>query len=89
MVINFKDFNINALEPQSEFEKEVKNFLTDWFNFSETVEVSTSGSTGAPKKLAVEKLKMRNSAKMTCDFLQLEDNQMCLGLFYMGKVEEK
>jgi O-succinylbenzoic acid--CoA ligase len=46
-------------------------FLAEWNNDGKTVLVHTSGSTGKPKPMYVEKSRMLNSAKITCDFLNL------------------
>lgn len=78
MLLNFNNLEINNLHPQKEFEKKVTFFLREWVSGSETVKVQTSGSTGSPKIFDIEKEKMRNSAKMTCDFLQLKENDTAL-----------
>ena len=78
MKIDFKDCNLNDLHPNTAFELEVKNFLIEWFSSSETVDVATSGSTGIPKILKIEKEKMHNSAKMTCDFFDFKEGNSAL-----------
>lgn len=56
-----------------EWEKNIWQFLSDWFNPSvEAIAVETSGSTGKPKTIAHRKEFMRNSARMTCEALQLK-----------------
>lgn len=70
-----------------EFEQKVKNFLEEWLSHAETVKVQTSGSTGIPKVFEVEKNRMRNSAKMTCDFLGLKQENtalLCLPVEYIS-----
>ncbi|AYN00233.1 long-chain fatty acid--CoA ligase [Chryseobacterium sp. 3008163] len=62
-------------------------FLEEWLSDSETVKVQTSGSTGTPKIFEIEKKKMLNSAKMTCDFLGLKGNDsalVCLPVEYIS-----
>ena len=44
-------------------------FLEAWNNPSDRMLVHTSGSTGMPKPMSVEKKRMLNSARITCDFL--------------------
>ena len=49
----------------------IKEFIRQWHDGSDTVEVRTSGSTGDPKVMRVKKSRMLASARMTCDFLGL------------------
>ena len=56
----------------------MENFLDEWNNDSEYVEVKTSGSTGEPKRMMVEKRRMLNSARITCDFLGLKSGDIAL-----------
>jgi len=62
----------------NEFETKVLDFIKEWFSDSETVQIQSSGSTGIPKVFEVEKLKMLNSAEMTCDFLGLSEGDIAL-----------
>ncbi|WP_172280466.1 AMP-binding protein [Chryseobacterium sp. LAM-KRS1] len=87
MVIDFNNLKINNLYPHTEFEKKVILFLEKWTSGSETVDVQTSGSTGAPKVFEIEKRKMMNSAVMTCNFLQLKEGYtalLCLPVEYIS-----
>lgn len=87
MLLNFNNLEINNLHPQTEFEKIFFFFLKEWLSDSETVKVQTSGSTGTPKIFEIEKKKMLNSAKMTCDFLELKENDtalVCLPVEYIS-----
>ena len=82
-----KNINIESLFPENEFEEKVISFLQEWFSSSETVSVQTSGSTGTPKIFQIEKSKMLNSAKMTCDFLGLKEGDtalLCLPVQYIS-----
>ena len=67
-----------------------KEFLAEWYDDSPTVLVHTSGSTGEPKPMYVEKRRMEASARMTCDFLGLHEGDtalLCLPLdFIAGKM---
>ena len=49
----------------------VEEFIRQWHDDSDAVEVSTSGSTGDPKVMQVEKRRMLASARATCGFLGL------------------
>ena len=65
----------------------LKEFLTDWHSSSPRMLVHTSGSTGAPKPMWVEKQRMCNSARITCDFLRLHPGDsalLCMSLDYIA-----
>ena len=64
-----------------------QEFISEWNNEAQTIHVQTSGSTGAPKKMNVRKDRMIESAKMTCDFLGLQQGDtalLCMNLDYIG-----
>ena len=87
MTIDFNNLEINNLHSQSEFENKLIFFFNEWLSGSETVKVQTSGSTGTPKIFEIEKQKMLNSAKMTCDFLDLKKENtalICLPIEYIS-----
>lgn len=63
------------------------DFLNEWNSPETTVKVHTSGSTGTPKAMLVEKRRMLNSARLTCDFLGLTASDtalLCMNLDYIG-----
>ena len=65
----------------------VEEFLAQWNDASPTMEVRTSGSTGTPKLIYIEKVRMRASARMTCDFLGLKPADtalLCMPLDYIA-----
>lgn len=65
----------------------LEEFLDEWNNDRPTVLVHTSGSTGKPKPMWVEKRKMLNSARITCDFLGLKPGDsalLCMPLDYIA-----
>ena len=65
----------------------IEDFLAEWHNESPFVKVQTSGSTGAPKQILVEKRRMLNSARITCDFLGLREGDtalLCMSLDYIA-----
>ena len=65
----------------------MKKFVEEWNNESEYVEVKTSGSTGEPKRMMVEKRRMLNSARITCDFLGLKPGDtalLCMSTDYIA-----
>ena len=65
----------------------LEDFFSEWNNHSDTVLVHTSGSTGKPKPMMVEKKRMLNSARITCDFLGLKPGDsalLCMSLDYIA-----
>ena len=65
----------------------LEEFLSEWNNDSDRVLVHTSGSTGKPKPMMVEKKRMLNSARITCDFLGLKSGDtalLCMSLDYIA-----
>lgn len=62
-------------------------FLNEWFDASPVITVHTSGSTGVPKGLVVRKDRMMQSARLTCEFLNLQAGDtalLCMNLRYIG-----
>ena len=69
-------------------EMTLDEFYKEWNSALSTVIVNTSGSTGNPKSIRVEKSRMIESAKMTCSFLGLTSDDsalLCMPLRYFGK----
>ena len=65
----------------------LEDFFSEWNNNSDRVLVHTSGSTGKPKPMRVEKKRMLNSARITCDFLGLKPGDsalLCMSLDYIA-----
>ena len=65
----------------------VDEFLAEWHSDSPYVEVKTSGSTGEPKPMLVEKRRMLASARRTNDFLGLQEGDtalLCMSLDYIA-----
>ena len=72
---------------QSEFLQDLEAFLQEWQNDEPTVWVHTSGSTGIPKSMQVEKERMKASARLTCSFLGLKEGDsalLCMPLQYIA-----
>lgn len=61
-----------------DFEKPVGDFLLDWFDGKSYIEMHTSGSTGIPKTIRVDKQAMVNSALATGDFFELHAGNKAL-----------
>lgn len=93
-----KNFNETRLQIENGFlwigEKEERDFAQTlsqfkerWYNSQETMEVHTSGSTGAPKNILVEKEKMKASANATICSLGIKKDDtilLCLPLSHIG-----
>lgn len=72
---------------EDSFHVRLAEFLAEWFDDSDTLCVHTSGSTGVPKELHVEKERMMNSARMTVRFLRLRAGDtalLCMPLPYIA-----
>ena len=66
---------------------DLNEFLAEWHNDRPTVLVHTSGSTGQPKPMYVEKRRMETSARITCQFLGLHEGDtalLCMPLDYIA-----
>ena len=91
-----KSFKLNGVSFTSEkellsytkgFSGTIYGFLIDWFSLDEFVSVQTSGSTGVPKLITLQKEFMKNSAKATGDFFNLKENTtalLCLPVDYIA-----
>ena len=68
----------------------IDDFYKEWNYPSDKMLVHTSGSTGLPKPIWVEKSRMKASARITCDFLGLQEGDtalLCMSLdFIAGKM---
>lgn len=70
-----------------DWEKEVWAFIKEWLSDENVVQVSTSGSTGLPKNIFINKKYLRNSALMTLRFLGLRSGDtalLCLSANYIA-----
>ena len=71
-------------------DEKVSLFIAEFNDARKEICVHTSGSTGSPKLMSVEKSRMINSAEATCDFLDLKKGDtalLCLPLdFIAGKM---
>lgn len=64
-----------------------EEFINEWRNTADCMEVQTSGSTDRPKRMLVEKVRMLASARATCDFLGLQKGDsalLCMSLDYIA-----
>ncbi|MEM0576899.1 AMP-binding protein [Flavobacterium polysaccharolyticum] len=71
----------------ADFQKALGDFLIDWFDDKSYIEMNTSGTTGAPKLIRVEKEAMVSSALSTGDFFDLTPGNKvlhCLPIDYVA-----
>lgn len=73
-----------------EWEKNLYHFILEWLNESDKITAYTSGSTGIPKKISLNKNEMVASAQATIQYLGLHHNSnalLCLPCnFIAGKM---
>ena len=62
----------------TEFEKPLGSFILDWFDEKPYLEIMTSGTTGKPKTIRIEKQAMVNSALATGAFFELQSGDKAL-----------
>lgn len=83
-VLNFAD---GLLNEGNEQEMQVAKFLEEWLNFSETIKIKTSGSTGIPKEITLSKQHMINSARATGSYFKTGNGVqalLCLSAEYIA-----
>jgi O-succinylbenzoic acid--CoA ligase len=68
----------NFIKEGELYEQEIGNFLLYWLDYKDTLEVKTSGSTGIPKVIKIEKQAMVNSALATGAFFNLKPGDKAL-----------
>ncbi|GAB5558227.1 MAG: AMP-binding protein [Schleiferiaceae bacterium] len=67
--------------------RQFQHFLDSWNSDSQSLEVQTSGSTGQPKKIEIQKDFMIASAEKTLEFFGLEPKDktlLCMDLMHIG-----
>lgn len=96
--LNGQSYSVESLKKRAHsfikegepFEESVGDFLLDWLNDKKYVTVQTSGSTGAPKAIKIQKWHMVNSAKATAKHFKLPEKTtalLCLPVhFIAGKM---
>lgn len=96
-LINFVTFKSNIvpilrmslqfITENEQIKEQVALFLEEWENNNSFFETKTSGSTGVPKTIQIDKKHAEASAKATIDFLKLKpsDNSLlCLNIHTIG-----
>jgi O-succinylbenzoic acid--CoA ligase len=70
-----------------DYEKEIGVFILDWLDASETIQLTTSGTTGNPKTITLSKQAMVHSALATADYFKLQPGNkalLCLPARYIA-----
>lgn len=83
----FKEVAYSLVKEGEAYERVTGDFLIDWLSDNPFIYVNTSGSTGQPKKIKLQKQAMVNSAISTGDFFGLKpgDRAMnCLPTSYIA-----
>jgi O-succinylbenzoic acid--CoA ligase len=83
-LLNFAD---GLIEQGAPYEVSMASFLEEWLNFDSTITVNTSGSTGMPKEIVIQKEHMINSAKATGSYFKAGEGTkalLCLSSEYIA-----
>lgn len=80
--------NINQFHAIAEWEKEIKDFLIQFFSPTiQEISFQTSGTTGIPKEIKFSKKQLIQSASHSCEFFQLNketNGLLCLPCKYVA-----
>ncbi len=95
IILNGESLNLDQAKRKldsslPDWEREIFQFLVEWWNSTDFVSVSTSGSTGTPKVIQQKKELMTISAQMTGEYFNFKKSQkilLCLPVkFIAGKM---
>lgn len=75
---DLKNWAKNAVEKGAETEISIGKFISEWLDENECITVKTSGSTGVPKKITLQKKHVFNSARATVSNFNLYENTRAL-----------
>ena len=80
-------FAYSSIKEGEVYEKELGEFLLDWLDDKETIQLTTSGTTGTPKIITIKKEAMVHSAIATGNFFDLHPQDkalLCLSARYIA-----
>ncbi len=87
---NLDKVSYSLIKEGHPYERDFGDFLLNWIDKEPTIQVKTSGSTGMPKMIVLEKQHMVNSALATGRFFKLEAGNSALsclsGAYIAGKM---
>ena len=98
LILNGKTFGISEMallssewsqEGQPEWMRSFSSFVMQWYTGTETLEVTTSGTTGEPKSWRFSREAMRKSARITGEFFGFEKGKsvvLCLSCRYIAGI---
>ena len=69
---------LKQADTKADWERDWHEFLEEWYNKADFIEVKTSGSTGEPKTIRLKKDFVAASAKRTLAFFNLEEDDQVL-----------
>ncbi len=82
--ISLEKISVLGIPP---WEREVWSFILQWFSPGDTITVQTSGSTGPPEEISLQKQHMKVSAEATLSFFGLNKGDtalLCLPVKYIA-----
>lgn len=71
-------FSCTYLTEDKNIQSNVETFINDWYSSSKIFKVNTSGSTGLPKEIYLDKICAENSARLTGDYFDFKTNDTIL-----------
>ncbi len=77
----------DLIKEGEEFQRITGEFILDWFNSNSFISIATSGTTGSPKKIKIEKQALVFSALATAEFFDLKAGNRvlnCLSTNYIA-----
>ena len=84
---DLKEVAYSLVKEGAPYEKVMGDFLMDWLDSNDYIDVKTSGSTGQPKLMKVSKQAMVNSSIATGDYFKMLPGQtalLCLPTHYIA-----
>ncbi|TJY34007.1 AMP-binding protein [Pontimicrobium aquaticum] len=84
-----KEVAADYIKEGEPYQKVIGDFLLDWLNNKDDIKVTTSGSTGSPKLLALKKQSMVHSALATGDYFGLAPGDTALHCLPTGFIAGK
>ncbi len=90
IILNGKHFKPHELKinpSMPAWEKDIYQFINEWLDENPTIQAQTSGTTGTPKKILLQKNKMVASALKTGEYFDLQKNDkalLCLSPSYIA-----
>ena len=84
---HFKPHELKINSSMSSWEKDIYEFINEWLDEKSTIKAQTSGTTGTPKTIFLQKNKMIASALKTGEYFNLQENEkalLCLSPTYIA-----